>query len=116
MTQPSAQDELLLKMKEIFKRFQPGGGLAPIEDRDQYEKGLESLPPDERAFAAEATQMADMLQYCGYQDVAVPADIAARMRELPRLPLPERINRIRELNRALIGHIFDVSEDPAIRQ
>jgi hypothetical protein len=116
MTETNAQNELLLKMKQIFKRFLSGGDLAPIDDRYEYEKGMQSLPPDERAFAEEATQMADMLQYCEQQNVAVPAEIAAGMQELRRLPDTERIERIRALNRALIGHIFDVSEDPAIRQ
>ncbi len=116
MTETNAQNELLLKMKQIFKRFQPGGDLAPVGDRYEYEKGMQSLPPEERAFAEEATQMADMLQYCEQQNVAVPADIAAGMRELPHLPIAERISRIRELNGALIGHIFDAGQDPAIRQ
>jgi hypothetical protein len=116
MTAINAQNELLLKMKQIFKRFQPGGDLAPIGDRYEYEKGMQSLPPDERAFAEEATEMADMLQYCEQQNVAVPAEIAAGMQELRHLPIAERINRICELNRALIGHIFHASEDPAIRQ
>lgn len=116
MTQPNAQDELLLKMKQIFKRFQPGGDLASIADRFEYEKGMESLPEDERIFVEEATQMADMLQYCDQHNITLPADVAAGMRQLQQMPLPERISRIRELNHALIGHIFDVSEDPRIRQ
>ncbi len=116
MTETNAQNELLLKMKQIFKRFQPGGDLAPIGDRYEYEKGMESLPPEERAFAEEATQMADMLQYCEQQNLVVPIETAGGMRELRDLPFPEQINRIHELNRTLIGHIFDVSEDPAIRQ
>jgi hypothetical protein len=116
MTQPNPQDELLLKMKQIFQRFQLGGDLAPLTDRYEYEKGMESLPEEERTFAEEATQMADMLQYCDQQNIALPADVAAGMRELRHLPLAERINRIRELNHALIGHIFDAGEDPRIRQ
>ena len=116
MTQPNAQDELLLKMKQIFKRFQADGDLAPISDRLEYEKGMAALPEDEQAFVEEGTQMADMLQYCDQQNIALPSEIADGMPELRQLPIPERINRIRELNRALIGHIFDVSEDPRIRQ
>lgn len=116
MKQPNHQHELLLKMKEIFQRFQLGGDLAPIRDRYEYEKGMESLPEDERTFAEEATQMADMLQYCDQQNIPLPADVAVGMPELRHLPLAERINRIRELNHALIGHIFDASEDPRIRQ
>ena len=116
MTATNAQNELLLKMKQIFKRFQSGGDLAPIGDRYEYEKGMQSLPPEERAFAEEATQMADMLHYSEQQNVAVPIEIAAGMRELRHLSIAERINRIRELNRAMIGHIFDAGEDPAIRQ
>jgi len=116
MTQPNAQEELLLKMKQIFKRFQADGDLAPINDRFEYEKGMAALPEDERIFVEEATQMADMLQYCDQQNIALPAKVADGMQALRHLPLPERINRIRELNRALIGHIFDVSEDPRIRQ
>src|SRR5437879_3170851 len=103
MTQPNAQDELLLKMKQIFKRFQADGDLAPISDRLEYEKGMAALPEDEQAFVEEGTQMADMLQYCDQQNIALPSEIADGMPELRQLPIPERINRIRELNRALIG-------------
>ena len=116
MTQHAPQDELLVKMKKVFKRFQAGGDLAPIADRREYESTMQSLPADERTFAEEATQMADMLQYCDQQKIAVPAGITVGMRELRHLPLAERISRIRDLNRAFIAHIFDVSEDSRIRQ
>ena len=41
MADDTPQKELLQEMSRLFKRFEKGGDLAPIEDRDEADLELE---------------------------------------------------------------------------
>ena len=45
------------KAEGPLDKFEPGGELGPIEDRNEYEQRLRSLPPDQRELAQESTQI-----------------------------------------------------------
>ena len=53
MADDTPQKELLQEMSRLFKRFEKGGDLAPIEDRDEWDKLVESKPPEERELVKE---------------------------------------------------------------
>lgn len=38
-----------------LNKFEPGGALGPIEDRNEYEQRLNALPPDQNQLAQEST-------------------------------------------------------------
>lgn len=42
MSNDTAQDILLQELSRFFRRFNLGGDLAPIEDRDEWEKLVKS--------------------------------------------------------------------------
>jgi hypothetical protein len=115
MSEEKPQKQLLGSMQELFKRFETGGDLAPIDDRYEYERQMASLPPEEKEYAEEATRMADLLQYCSQQRLRIPAAITEGACELPELSVAERIARVRELNLALMEHIHNAGQDPPVR-
>lgn len=99
-----------------LSKFEPGGALGPIEDRNEYELRLNALPPDQKDLAQESTRLADLCQYFSEQKMDVPPQILEQLGGLSRLAIGERIQALKEANRALMEYLNDVGQDPGIRQ
>jgi hypothetical protein len=102
--------------ESTLKKFEPGGTQGPIEDRNEYERRLKALPPDQDQLAHETTRLADLCQYFSLQKIDVPSEIAERVAGLSRLPKAQRIRALVDVNRALMEYLNDVGQDPGIRQ
>ncbi len=44
-------------------KFEPDGESGPLDDRNEYEQRLNSLPADHKELAEESTRFADLCQY-----------------------------------------------------
>ncbi len=97
-------------------KFEAGGELGPIEDRDAYERRLNRLPPDQRELALESARLADLCQYFSQQKMDIPPHLLEQVGGLSRLSLADRIRALEYINRALMEHLNDVGQDPRIRQ
>ena len=97
-------------------KFEPGGVLGPIEDRNEYEQRLNALPPDQSELAKENARLADLCQYFSQQQIDIPPEIVERVAGLSRLSTAERIRALIDVNRALMEYLNDVGQDPGIRQ
>jgi hypothetical protein len=99
-----------------LNRFEPGRDLGPIEDCNEYEQRLDALPADQKELAKESTRLADLCQYFSAQKIDIPPHLVERVSSLRRLAIPERIQVLKEVNRALMEYLNDVGQDPGIRQ
>jgi hypothetical protein len=97
-------------------KFEPGRGLGPIEDRNEYERRLNSLPPDQKELAQESTRFAGLCQYFSQQKIDVPLEVMEQIGRLSALAIVERIRALKGINRALMEYLNDVGQDPGIRQ
>lgn len=97
-------------------KFEPGGTLGPIEDRNEYEQRLNALPPEQNELAKENTRLADLCQYFSLQKIDIPPEIVERVAGLSRLTTAERMRALMDVNRALMEYLNDVGQDPGIRQ
>ena len=97
-------------------RFEPGGDLGPIEDRNQYDQRLRSLPPDQRELAQENTRLADLCHYFSEQKMDVPLEVLEQVGRLSKLASSDRIRALKNINRELMEYLNDVGQDPGIRQ
>jgi hypothetical protein len=102
--------------ERALDKFEPGGALGPIEDRNEYEQRLNALPPDQNHLAQESTRLADLCQYFSLQKIDIPPEIVEQVAGLSRLATAERIRALIEVNRALMEYLNDVGQDPGIRQ
>src|SRR5258708_10882383 len=98
------------KAKQSSNQFQPGGKFAPINDRYEYEQGMESLPPQERELVKELTNFADLCKYFEEHNQELDPSVAHGMSEAAKLPLEDRIARIREINQKLMRAVNDAGE------
>jgi hypothetical protein len=97
-------------------KFEPGGELGSIEDRNEREQRLNSLPAEQKDLAEESTRFADLCQYFSQQRMDIPASIVERVGNVSKLPVPDRIRAMRDINRELMEYLNDVGQDPGIRQ
>jgi len=97
-------------------KFEPGGELGPLDDRNEYEQRLHSLPAEQKELAEETTRFADLCQYFSQQRVDIPASIVERVRNVSKLPVKDRIHAMKDINRELMEYLNDVGQDPGIRQ
>jgi len=97
-------------------KFEPGGELGPLDNRNEYEQRLNSLPAAQKEFAEESTRFADLCQYFSPQKMDIPPSIVERVGNVSKLPAPDRIRAMKDINRELMEYLNDVGQDPGIRQ
>ncbi len=105
MSGDTPQNELLQQMSRLFKRFNKGGDLAPIGDREAWEKFLASQPPEERELALELARFADLWRYFQERKEKLGPEIVTSLSELHKLAVPDRIARLREINQKLMDRV-----------
>jgi len=67
-------------------KFEPGGGeLGPLDDRNEYQQRLNSLPAEQKDLAEESTRFADLCQYFSQQRMDIPAAIVERLGNVSKL-------------------------------
>jgi hypothetical protein len=97
-------------------KFEPGGASGPVEDRNEYDQRLSSLPPNQQELAQESTRFADLCQYFSQQNIDLPPDLLEQVGRLSRLAISERIRALKNINRELMEYLNDIGQDPGIRQ
>ena len=97
-------------------KFEPGGELGPLDDRNEYEQRLHSLPLGQKELAQESARFADLCQYFSQQKMDIPPSIVERLGNVSKLPVPDRIRAMKDINRELMEYLNDVGQDPGIRQ
>jgi len=104
------------KVEGLLDTFEPGGESGPIEDRNEYEQRLSSLPPNQQELAQESTRFADLCQYFSQQKMDLPPDLLEQVGRLSRLAVSERIRAMKNINHELMEYLNDVGQNPGIRQ
>jgi hypothetical protein len=103
-------------VKGVLDRFESGADLGPIEDRNEYDKRLNSLPPGEKELAQESARFADLCQYFERQRMDVPVEIIDQLGRASTLAIPGRVEAMKKLNQKLMEYLDNVGQDPGIRQ
>jgi hypothetical protein len=115
MTDDTTQKDLLKEIGGLLKRFDKGGDLAPIEDRNEWDKLVASKPPEERELIGELTRFADLWRYFQKRKEKLGPEIVQAASEVPNLPVPERIARLKEINQELMERVDDAGEGARFR-
>ncbi len=97
-------------------KFEPGGESGPLDDRNEFEQRLHSLPLGQKELAQESTRFADLCQYFSQQKMDIPPSIVERLGNVSKLPAPDRTRAMKDINRELMEYLNDVGQDPGIRQ
>ena len=101
---------------ESAHRFEAGGELGPIENRNEYDQRLEALPPEEKELAECSARFADICRFFADKKMDIPNQVLDLVEGLSRSPVRDRISILKGANQRLMEYLNDVGEDPKIRQ
>lgn len=110
MPDEEVQIDLLVEVMKLLQRFQPEGKSGPIADRGEWEKQVRSHASQDRELLQELTRFADLRRYFQENKGTLGPAILSVLKELPNLEMPERVQRIREINQKLMERIPDAGE------
>ena len=114
----AAQDvegELGRRIAEVLTDFAAGGKFGPVEDPEEYERLTAALLPPERELNREVTNFMRLVDYLGQRNIKVTSDVADAMFAAARLPVPERIKRVREINQNLMTMVGNDCQGAQLR-
>jgi hypothetical protein len=111
-----SKEEEAKETKGAFARAGSGGDLGPVEDRNEYDQRLKSLPSGEKELTQESARFADLCQYFERQRMDVPVEILDQLGRASRLAIPERIEAMKKLNQRLMEYLNDAGEGHFVRQ
>ena len=97
-------------------KFDAGGEFGPIEDRNEFDRRLDALPPDQKELAQENARCADLCRYFSDKRMDIPPQVLDQVGRLAELPIVDRIRVLKDANRTLMEYLSDVGEYPQIRQ
>jgi hypothetical protein len=97
-------------------KFGPDGELGAIGNRNEREQRISSLPSGKEEHADESARFADLCQYFSQQKMDIPPSVVERLGNVSKLPAPDRIRAMQDINRELMEYLDDVGQDPGIRQ
>lgn len=115
MADDKPQKELLKGMEQLLKRFEKGSDLAPIEDRNEWDKVVESKPPEERELVKELARFADLWRYFQERKEKLGPEIVNAISQVHSLPVPERIAQLKEINQKLMERVGDAGQGAQFR-
>lgn len=97
-------------------RFEPGDDLGPVEERNEYDQRLKSLPVGEKELAEESARFADLCQFFERQRMDFPVELLDQLGQASRLPISERLEAMKKLNKRLMEHLNDAGDSHFVRQ
>jgi hypothetical protein len=107
MSNDTPQESLLQELTRFFRRFKPGGDLAPIDDRGEWEKLVRSNPPEEQELVNELARFADLWRYFQERNEKLGPEIVKALAEVHKLPVALRAAQVREINQKLMDRIAE---------
>ena len=111
-----SEEEKSKNTTSVLARFEPGGDLGPVETRNEYDQRIKSLSVGEKELAEESARFADLCQYFDRQRMDVPVEVLDQLGRASRLPIPERLEAMKTLNKRLMESLNDASESHFVRQ
>ena len=110
------KDEKSKNTAGALARFGSAGDLGSVEDRNEYDQRLKSLPAGEKELAEESARFADLCQYFERQRIDVPVEVLDQLGRASRLPILERIEALKKLNQRLMEYLNDAGDSHFVRQ
>ena len=110
MMDDTPQQELLEEMAKLLKRFEKGGNLASLENRDDWNTLFESQTSEERELLQALARFSDLWRYLQERDEKLGRDIVDAIFQVHRLPILQRISELKAINQKLMERIDDAHQ------
>ena len=107
MTDDETRNSLEETIAQLAKRLELGANLAPVKDREEWEQIVARKPPEERELLQELARFIDIWRYFRERNERLGIGIMDAIQGLHDLPIPERIERLKQINLQLMERVGD---------
>lgn len=115
MAKDDKQNQFSAEVNKLLNRFRSGGDLAPIEDRGEWDKLVASKPPEERELLEQLSRFSDLWRYFQERKEKLGPEIVKRVRGLNKLPVPERVAQLKDINQKLMERVGNADPGAQLR-
>lgn len=109
------QTELITKLMAIKHRFEPGGDHGPIDDTNHWDKIVASRGPEDGALLQELINFSNLWKFLEGQGKKLPESAIGALEQVHKLPVPDGIARLRQINQQLMQLVDSVSTGGQLR-
>lgn len=109
------QTELIVKLVQTKKRFEPGGEHGPIEDRNDWDSLVGSQKPEDREVLQELANFSDLWRFLDHLGYKLPEELVSALEQVHKLPVGERVERLRAINQQLMQKVVSVGKELPFR-
>ena len=107
---------LLQEIERLLRHSRPGGDLEPAATMEQWERTIESAPECARELLRELARFADLWRFLSEHEQELGESIVTEIGAIHMLPESERVLRLRQINRTLMGRVEDARRGSQLRQ
>ena len=115
MANEDIQNDLVVAVMAMVERFQAGGDFGPVKDRVEWEKLVASEPPEERELLEELARFVDLWRYLRERKEKLGSAILTSLAQVTKLPVPERVALLKEINIELMKRVGDAGPGAQLR-
>lgn len=116
MVDDAPQKALLQEITRLLQRLGKEGDLAPMEDRDEWDKLVASRAPEERELVKDLARFVDLWRYFQERQEPLGPEIVNAVRQVHKLAVPERSARLQEINQKLMERVGNAGQRSQFRQ
>ena len=106
----------LCEIERLLRHSRPGGDLEPVASIEDWEKTIAAAPESARELLRELARFADLWRFLRDREENLGESVVADISALHKLPLAERIARVKEINRKLMARVEDAPRGSQLRQ
>ena len=95
---------------QTLRQVQPGGELAAFASRQEWERLVDSNPPESQDLLRELARFADLWRYFQEREEKLGPEIVRDVGRVHRLNLADRAGQLKEINRRLMQRVNDAGK------
>ena len=97
----------LRRIARLLEQVGPGGELEPFSSRQEWERVVDSNPPELQNLLRELARFADLWRYFQEREERLGSEIVGDVGRVHRLNLAERVILFKDINRRLMQRVND---------
>ena len=109
-TPRQSPEQRLRRIMQMLRQMQPGGELAAFASRQEWERLVDSNPPESQDLLRELARFADLWRYFQEREEKLGPEIVRDVGQVHRLNLAERASQLKDINRRLMQRVNDASK------
>lgn len=111
-----SHQQFLHEIERLLRHSRHGGDLQPAATPEDWERTIASVPEASRELLRELARFADLWRFLSEHEQDLGENVVAEMGSMHKLPVAERLARLKQINQKLLGRVEGASRGNQLRQ